>query len=104
MKFHAVVFLFIAAGILLSGMLVIVQSISNFESSHYLYLQKTANDTNFEQLKNEYLAKTAKTPYKVPTSILQKYPSNVDFCNAYCNSNCVVEKIDEEEKYVNVFC
>ena len=102
MKFYAVVFLFIAAGILISGIIVITQSIENAQQTSFL--EKTAtNLSQFDALKNEYLAKTAKTPYKVPVALVQKYPSNVDFCNAFCNNDCVIEK-NTDTRYVNVYC
>ena len=101
MKFHAMVFLFIAAGILISGILVITQSIENIQQNNFL--QKAANQTQYDALKNEYLAKTAATPYKVPVALFQKYPSNVDFCNAFCNNDCVVEN-NADPRYISVYC
>ncbi len=104
MKVHTIIFLFIAAGILLSGILVIGKSITNFQQNSNTFVEKTAVDKNFEALKQEYLAKGAKIPYKVPVSLLNKYPNNVDFCQAYCNTNCIVEKINGDDTHINVYC
>ncbi|VVB70989.1 Uncharacterised protein [uncultured archaeon] len=104
MKVHAIIFLFMAAGILISGFIVIQQSISNLQQNSNQFVQKSINETPFETLKQEYLAKSAKTPYRVPITILNKYPSNVDFCNAFCNTNCIVENRVNDSNYINVYC